>query len=99
MCSGLRIQRFRQFSVNNPSWSAREAKARLSALIDAALAGRPQHVTRRGKAAVVVISEADYALLALGPRAHVPGFIDHLLAMPRGSLDSDKSHAGRRAAG
>ena len=85
--------------MNNPSWSVREAKARLSALIDAALAGSPQHVTRRGKAAVVVIAEADDALLVQGVRAQVPGFIDHLLAMPRGSLDSDKSHAGQRAVG
>lgn len=99
MRSGLRIERFWQFSVNNPSWSAREARARLSALIDAALTRGPQHVTRRGKAAVVVISEADYALLVQGPRAQVPGFIDHLLAMPRGSLDSEKSHADRRANG
>ena len=97
MRSGLRIERSWKFSVNNPSWSAREARARLSALIDAALAGGPQRVTRRGKAAVVVISEADYALLTQGLRERVPSFIDHLLAMPRGSLDSDKSQAGRRA--
>ena len=64
-------------------WLLQDAKAQFSALVDAALEGRPQHVTRRGKAAVVVVSAAEYARLQHGSRAAAPGFIDHLLAMPR----------------
>ena len=42
------------------SWPASEAKARLSALIDAALGGEPQIITRRGDEAVVVVSARAY---------------------------------------
>ncbi len=37
-----------------------DAKNRFSAVVDAALAGHPQEVTRRGKPAVVVLSADDY---------------------------------------
>lgn len=42
------------------SWSVQDARARFSEVIDAALRGQPQRVARRGKDAVVVISEADW---------------------------------------
>ena len=74
-------------------WLLQDAKARFSALVDAALEGRPQHVTRRGKAAVVVVSEAEYARLQQGSRAAAPGFIDHLLAMPRTGKAADMARA------
>ena len=65
-------------------WLLQDAKAQFSALVDAALNGQPQHVTRRGKAAVVVVSEVEYARLSQGSRAKVaPDFISHLLSMPR----------------
>ena len=41
-------------------WSVQDAKAHFSELIDAALEGRPQRVTRHGKQAVVVVSAADF---------------------------------------
>lgn len=37
------------------SWSTQDAKAKFSALIDAALKNGPQTVTRRGQAAAVVV--------------------------------------------
>lgn len=37
-----------------------EARANLSRLVDRALAGEPQRVTRHGRAAVVIASEADW---------------------------------------
>lgn len=48
-----------------------------------ALRGVPQHVTRRGKPAVVVLSEDDFAVLQRSARAQAPGFVEHLLAMPK----------------
>lgn len=38
-----------------------EARAAFSRLVDRALAGEPQRVTRYGKEAVVIVSEADWA--------------------------------------
>ncbi|MBW7057804.1 type II toxin-antitoxin system Phd/YefM family antitoxin [Paracoccus bogoriensis] len=64
-------------------WNLQDAKTRFSALVADALAGRPQHVTRRGKPAVVVLSEADYAQLLAAARGARESFVDHLLAFPR----------------
>jgi len=71
--------------MGDRAWLLQDAKAQFSALVDAALAGEAQHVTRRGKAAVVVVAAAEYARLQQGTRAAAPGFIDHLIAMPRGN--------------
>lgn len=63
-------------------WSLRDARNQFSAVVDAALAGTPQTVTRRGKPAVVVLSAAEYRqLLADAPKGR-GSFIDHLLAFP-----------------
>ena len=43
-------------------WSIREAKDRLSQLVDAAQSA-PQAITKRGRTAVVVLSEQDYERL------------------------------------
>lgn len=69
-------------------WTLQEAKNRFSAVVDAALAGEPQEVSRRGKPAVVVIAAEDYARLkASADRGR--SFIDHLLAFPQGGPDDD----------
>ena len=57
--------------------------------MDNALRGVPQHVTRRGKLAVVVMSEQDYEALqrsAASIAAKPAGFIEHLLAMPKAPI-------------
>jgi antitoxin Phd len=67
-------------------WRLQDAKAQFSAVVDNALHGVPQHVTRRGRQAVVVVSEADYAALqrhAAGAAARPASLIGHLLAMPK----------------
>jgi antitoxin Phd len=69
--------------MHNPSWRLQDAKAQFSAVVDAALNGEAQLVTRRGKRAVVVLAAAEYERLRQGERAKAPGFIDHLLAVPR----------------
>jgi prevent-host-death family protein len=64
-------------------WRLQDAKAQFSAVVDAALGGEAQLVTRRGKRAVVVLDAGEYERLRQGERALAPGFIDHLLAIPR----------------
>ena len=45
-------------------WKLEDAKAHFSQLVDEALQGEPQAVTRRGRAVVVVLSSAQYQRLA-----------------------------------
>lgn len=63
-------------------WRLQDAKSQFSELVNAALRGVPQHVTRRGKRAVVVLSEQDFATLQRNARAQAPSFVGHLLAIP-----------------
>lgn len=68
------------------AWRLQDAKAQFSALVENALRGVPQHVTRSGKRAVVVLSEEDFEALqrSAASRAHAPvSLIEHLLAMPK----------------
>lgn len=68
------------------AWRLQDAKAHFSAVVDNALRGVPQHVTRRGKQAVVVVSEQDFEALqrhAAGKPPVPVSFIQHLLAMPK----------------
>ncbi|WP_206456241.1 type II toxin-antitoxin system prevent-host-death family antitoxin [Aurantimonas marina] len=41
-------------------WILQDAKNKFSAVVEAALNGRPQRVTRRGEAAVVVVSAKEF---------------------------------------
>jgi prevent-host-death family protein len=63
-------------------WSLQDAKNKFSAVVDAALQGHPQLVTRRGRDAVVVISSEDYARLRRQGRATQLNFKEYLLTMP-----------------
>ena len=69
------------------SWALQDAKNRFSAVVNAALAGEPQTVTRRGAPAVVVLAVQDYERLCQAEKAGAPDFIQHLLAIPRGGPD------------
>jgi antitoxin Phd len=66
-----------------PAWRLQDAKAQFSSVVEFALRGVPQHVTRRGKKAVVVLSEQDFITLQRNAQATAPGFVTHLLAMPK----------------
>lgn len=70
--------------MNKAQWRLQDAKAQFSQLVEAALHGEPQHVTRRGRDAVVVLSEASYRALRESARTGAPGFVAHLLAIPKG---------------
>jgi antitoxin Phd len=63
-------------------WTLQDAKNRFSAVVDAALAGQPQQVTRRGRPAVVVVAVAEYERLTAQAQAARGSFVDHLLAFP-----------------
>ena len=62
--------------------SLQDAKNRFSAVVDAALSGRPQEVSRRGKPAVVVISDEEYQRLVEAAGGKRGSFVDHLMAFP-----------------
>lgn len=68
-------------------WSLQDAKNRFSAVVNAALDGSPQMVTRRGVPAVVVLSVDDYRQLRQAEKAGAPTFIEHLLSIPKGGPD------------
>jgi prevent-host-death family protein len=63
-------------------WTVQDAKNKFSAVVDAALAGAPQEVTRRGKPAVVILSADEYHRLVQGAVRARESFADHLLAFP-----------------
>ncbi|MCT4610637.1 MAG: type II toxin-antitoxin system Phd/YefM family antitoxin [Pelagimonas sp.] len=63
-------------------WTLQDAKNKFSAVVDAALAGTPQKVSRRGKPAVVVLSADDYQRLLNSAVETRESFTDHLLAFP-----------------
>jgi len=66
-----------------PKWTLQDAKNKFSAVVDAALKGTPQHVTRRGLPAVVVVSVEEFERLR-GVREGKPrNFIEHLLSIPK----------------
>lgn len=48
------------------TWAVTEAKANLSDLVDAAMKGAPQIITRRGEEAVVVLSMERYRSVMAG---------------------------------
>lgn len=63
-------------------WTLHDAKNKFSAVVDAALAGTPQEVTRRGKPAVVILSSDEYHRLVENAVQSRESFADHLMAFP-----------------
>jgi prevent-host-death family protein len=74
------------------SWPVQDARARLSNLIDAAVAGRPQRISRRGKEIAVIISAADYDRLTAPRESLVQFFRNSPLAeaMAAGEIDLER---------
>ena len=63
-------------------WTLQDAKNRFSAVVDAALKGAPQEVTRRGKPAVVVLAADEYQRLVAASGGKRESFAAHLMAFP-----------------
>ena len=68
------------------SWRLRDARDRFSELVEKVLTEGPQHVTRRGRPAVVVISEAEYHKLAEPRRS----FAEYLLSAPKVDIEIER---------
>ena len=64
-------------------WPLQDAKNKFSAVVDAALAGQPQRVTRRGQPAVVVLAVEEYERLCRLELANAPSFVELLLEIPQ----------------
>lgn len=69
--------------MRSSQWRLQDAKTQFSQVVEAALRGEPQHITRSGKQAVVVLSEQAFESLQRSAHAAAPGFIAHLLAVPK----------------
>ena len=68
-------------------WPLQDAKNKFSELVNAALDGKPQRVTRRGVPAVVVLAVEEYDRLCRTESAERPNFVEHLVAIPKGGPD------------
>lgn len=68
--------------MSQSRWSVQDAKNSFSAVVEAAMHGQPQTVTKHGRPAVVVLSVAEYERLQERLKAGSGSFVDHLLAMP-----------------
>ena len=71
-------------------WPLQDAKNKFSALVNAALAGEPQQVTRRGQPAVVVISVDEYERLCRLEKSDAPSLGELLLEIPQDDQDFER---------
>jgi prevent-host-death family protein len=70
-------------------WNLEDAKNQFSRVVREAMAGCPQHVTRSGQPAVVVVSAEEYARLT-APREDLVTFLTRS-PLARGRLDLTRS--------
>ena len=68
-------------------WTLQDAKNKFSEVVNAARAGTPQIVSRRGQPAVVILSTEAYDRLISQGTSHPNSFKDLLLAMPQEADD------------
>jgi antitoxin Phd len=71
-------------------WPLQDAKNKFSALVNAALAGEPQQVTRRGQPAVVVLATEEYERLCRLEGAGAPTLGDLLLEIPQDDREFER---------
>ncbi|MEO7455000.1 MAG: type II toxin-antitoxin system Phd/YefM family antitoxin [Gemmatimonadaceae bacterium] len=69
-------------AVPSARWALQDAKNRLSEVVDAALRGHPQVVTRRGVETAVVISHEQYTRMTTASREQRASLADYLLDGP-----------------
>ena len=71
-------------------WPLQDAKNKFSAVVDAALAGVPQRVTRRGRPAVVIVAVDEYERLCRLERANAPTLAELLLDIPQDDQEFER---------
>jgi antitoxin Phd len=64
-------------------WTLQDAKNKFSAVVEAAQRGEPQHVTKRGVDAVVVLSATEYERLSKLDARPKKTFAEHILDFPK----------------
>ncbi len=69
-------------------WNLQDAKNRFSEVVNGAVAGKAQFITKRGNPAVVVISQEQYNLFLKGLKQS-PTLPDMLMAMPHSDNEKD----------
>lgn len=75
-------------------WALQDAKNRLSEVVDAALRGQPQIVTRRGVETAVILSHDEYARLRGDRNKTTQSFAAYLVNGP--TVESDDSELFER---
>ncbi len=71
-------------------WPLQDAKNKFSALVNAALAGEPQRVTRRGEPAVVVLAAEEYERLCRLEKVDAPTLGELLLSIPQDDREFER---------
>ena len=74
-------------------WSLQDAKSKFSAVVNAALAGEPQRVTRRGQPAVVVLATEEYERLCRLEKSGAPTLGELLLEIPQDDEEFERAVA------
>jgi len=69
--------------MDTATWRLQDAKNQFSKVVEAALQGEPQHVTRRGREVAVVLAVEEYERLAQINKTSALGFVEHLLMLPK----------------
>ena len=79
-------------------WILQDAKNKFSALVEAALKGTPQKVTRRGRPAVVVVATSEYERLCKLEQANAPSLPEVLLSIPQDGAKVGRADLEMRSA-
>ncbi|WP_420445755.1 type II toxin-antitoxin system prevent-host-death family antitoxin [Candidatus Poriferisodalis sp.] len=79
-----------------PEWQLQDAKNRFSAVVDAALLGEPQRVTRRGQPVVVVVAVDEFERLCRLDSTTAPTFGELLASIPQDDDEFERLHLSAR---
>ena len=72
-------------------WQLQDAKNKFSELVERAVEGEPQVVTKRGKRTAVLVSADEYARLKGRSSGTQPrDFVEHLLNAPKGNFTAPR---------
>ena len=71
-------------------WALQDAKNKFSALVNAALEGDPQRVTRRGEPKVVVLAKEEYDRLKRIEKAGAPTLGELLAQIPQDDQEFER---------
>lgn len=71
-------------------WPLQDAKNKFSELVNAALAGEPQQITRWGRPAVVVLAVEEYDRLRRAERYQAPSLGELLLEIPQDDSEFER---------